>query len=529
MLFGAVGVVLLIGCANVANLLLARNTTREREIAVRTALGAGRWRIARQLFTESVLLACLGGAIGIVIASLGIEVFRALGLDDLPRGTQIGIDFPVLLFTLGASVVAAVLCGTVPALHAVRGDLDGALKEDGRSQTGGRRGRLRDALVVAEVTLAVVVLIAAGLLVRSLAGLLDVDAGFTSDHLLTMNLQLVEFKDADRRAAAADGALERIRAIPGVESAGGATGLPPQTAQRATGFAVEDLPDMDVGASSAYFIAASPDYFRAIGTRLIDGRAFDAHDTASSPKVVVVGEALARRLFPNGDAVGKRLKLVNRDQDSDWRTIVGIVGDVRYSGLEDADQPSIYTPFSQTPFYWMYVMVRTSLPQAVAARDIRLAVASADPSLTVASVRSMDQLVSASVARPRFDMALLVIFAALGLVLAAVGIYGVVSYSVAQRAREFGIRAALGASPRSVLRLVVGRGLVLGVVGVACGTLAATAVTRLMSSLLFGVGPTDPATYAAIAGLLLGVVVVASSIPALRAARIDVSTAIRGE
>jgi predicted permease len=529
-LLAAVGLLMLIGCANVANLLLARNTTREREIAIRAALGAGRWRVARQLFVESLILASLGGALGLALAFASLAVFRRLGLDDLPRGDQIGVDVPVLLFTLGAVLLAAALCGTLPALHAARHDLGDALKEGGRGAAGGGRGRrLRNALVLAEVALSVVVLVGAGLLVRSVAGLLDVDPGFRSNDLLTMNLQFVAFKDPQRRAALAAEALERIRRLPGVDVAGGATGLPPQTPQRATSFEVDGLPDLDAGDRSAFFIATSPDYFRALGTPLLAGRSFDDRDAAAAPKVVVVSEYLARRLFPAGDAVGRRVRLVGGEQDPDWRTIVGVAGDVRYTGLADAEQPAIYTPFAQTPFYWMYLMVRTSAPPTTAAAAIRGAVAGADPSLTIAGVRPMSQLVSESVAGPRFNMALLSIFAALGLSLAAVGVYGVVSYSVAQRSREFGVRAALGATPRSLVRLVLGQGLALGASGVAIGAAAAAAGTRLMTSMLYGVSATDPVTYAAVAAALLGVVAAACCVPALRAARSDPTVAMRSD
>ncbi len=526
-LLGAVGFILLIGCANVANLMLARNLAREREIAVRTALGAGRWRIARQLLTETLMLAALGAAVGLMFAFLSVELLRRLGIEDLPRGAQVGIDLPVLGFTAAAALLAAVLCGLAPAFQGAKADLNASLKDGGRGSAGGARGgRLRSALVVVEVALSVVVLIGAGLLVRSLVSLLDVQPGFVAERLTTMNVQFVGLEDARDRAASSARALDEIRRIPGVEVAGGATGLPPETPQRVTRYEVADQPDLDKSRNSAYFIATSPDYFRALGTGLLEGRAFDDRDTVSAPKVVMVSEFLAHKLFPDGDAVGKRVKIVNPDYEPEWRTVVGVVGDVRYTGLEDPDQPAIYTPFDQTPFYWMYVMVRGA---PVSQSAIRAAVAEADPRLVVANIRPMEQVVAESVSRQRFSMTLLAIFAGLGLALAAVGIYGVVSYAVSQRTREFGVRMALGASPRTLLRLVLGHGLKLGALGVGIGAIAAFAITRLMSSMLFGVTATDPATFAAISALLVGVVLAACSVPALRAARVDPTVAMRNE
>jgi putative ABC transport system permease protein len=529
-LLGAVGLILLIACANVANLLLARTTAREREIAIRSALGAGRWRVARQVLTESVLLSALGGALGVLLASWTVEILPRLGAGGLPRADSIRVDAWVLLFTLGTALGTGILFGLAPALHAAKANPGESLKQGGRGGEGGARGRrLRGALVVAEVALSVVVLIGAGLLVQSFTRLLSVDTGFVAENLMTTNVQLIRYTEPYERAAAARQVLERIGQIPGVEVVGGGTGLPPQTAQRATNFEVEGLPDLTPDERSAYFVAVSPDYFRALGTPLVAGRSFEERDSDDAPRVAIINASLARRLFPNGDPVGRRLKLVNPDQQPDWRTIVGVVGDIRYSGLDDPGEAAVYTPFAQTPFPWTYVMVRTAAEPAGVAAAIRKAVSSVDGSLTAASIRPMEQLVADAVMGPRFNALLLSIFAGLALVLAAVGIYGVVSYSVTQRTREIGIRLALGAQAGDVVRLVVGQGLGLAAAGVVAGALAAAAGSRVLSSLLFGVSATDPATFIGISLLLILVSALASYIPARRAMKVDPMVALRYE
>ncbi len=529
-LLGAVGFILLIACANIANLLLARAATREREIAIRAALGAGRWRVVRQLITESLLLSMLGGGLGILLAAWSIDLLPNLGAQGIPRADSIGIDLGVLLFTLGASVLTGVLFGLAPALQASRLNLNTALKEGGREGAGGARGqKLRSALIMAEVALSLVVLIGAGLLIKSFNRLLSVDTGFVSENLLTLNVEMSRFKEPERRAALARQVVERVGQVPGVEAVGGGTGLPPQTPQRSTRFEIEGIPDLASGSDIAYFIAATSDYFRALGTPLIQGRVFDERDSETAPKVVIINQSLARRLFPDQDAVGKHLKLVNPEQGQDWREIIGVVGDVRYRGLDDPGDAAVYTPFSQTPFYWTYLMVRTSGDPTSVAAGVRKAISSVEPNLTAASLRTMDDLVSESVSQPRFNATLLSIFAGLALVLASVGIYGVVSYSVAQRTREIGIRMALGARPADVLRLVLTKGMALVFAGVVIGLVGAFVLTRVLESMLFGVTTTDPATYVTVTLVLAFVALVACYTPARRATKVDPMVALRYE
>ena len=525
-----VGFVLLIACANVANLTLSRAASREREVAVRAALGASRGRVIRQLLTESLLVACVGGVLGIGLAQLGIGLLLKLNPQNLPRLTTITINYPVLLFALGVTLMTGIFFGLIPAWQASRVSLSQSLKEGGRSNAGSVKSRrLRSGLVVAEIALSLVVLIGAGLLVKSFVRLLNVDPGFVAENLLTTNIGLVHIKEPAQRIQKQREVLMRVAALPGVQAVGGGTGLPPITPQRGTRFAVQGLPNDNVNERSGYFMAVSPDYFRALGTRLQGGREFNERDDENAAPVVIINQALAQRLFPNESALGKRLQLINQEQSKDWREIIGVVGDITYSGLDDHVTATIYTPFAQTPFIWNYLMIRTAASPETLVNSVRQAIVSVDENLEPMNFQPMNQLLYDAVAQPRFYTVLLSAFAALSLVLAAVGIYGVMAYSVTQRTHELGVRLALGAQRRDVLRLIVREGLGLAMAGVGVGVAGAYAATKAMTSLLFAVNATDLTTYLAIAVLLLLVALLASLVPALRAMKVDPIIALRAE
>ncbi len=527
-LLGTVGLLLLIACANVANLMLARTTVREREMAIRVALGAARGRLIRQLMTESVTLAVAGGLLGLIVTMWGIDLLPAVLESRLPRADGIRIDGAVLAFSGLATLLTGIFFGLAPALQAARGPAS-SLKEGGRGLAGSSRGRgLRRGIVIAETALAVIVLVGAGLLVRSFVALTRTDAGFTARNLVTFNVQFVTLPDAASRAQTADLLIDRLAHTPGIESAGAATGFPPVTPQRGTRFAIEGR-TLTADEAGAYFIAATPGYFAALGTPVLGGRPIDGRDTASGPPVAVINRTLAAQLFPGQDPIGRRLKVVNPEQSTAWRTIVGVVGDVKYRGLNEEPQPTIYTPFAQTPFMWLYVMVRTPGSLEPTVRTLRTIVPSVHPSLTPANIRSMDDVLAQSVAVPRFNMLLLSMFALLALVLSAIGIYGVIGYSVAQRTHEIGVRMALGAERVDVLTLVLKEGIVVAAAGVGLGLAGAAALSRVMTTLLFGITARDPLTFALGGGTLLVVALFATYIPAIRATRVEPVIALRTE
>jgi putative ABC transport system permease protein len=527
-LLAAVGLVLLIATANLANLMLARGAARSREIAIRAALGAGRGRLVRQFLTESLLLSIAGGAVGVLLAAWALSALPLVAPQSLPRLADIRWDPAVLLFTLSVSVASGLLFGTAPALSASRVAPARGLALSVRGSAA-RPGLLRGTLVVTEVALAVVVLVGAGLLARSLQRLLSVDKGFDERRLTSFSVNLSELESTEARASAAAGIVRGLEAIAGVQSAGAGTALPPETAQRGTRFEIEGRPFAEGEDSSAYFVAATPGYFETLRTRVADGRTFRETDRAGSAPVAMISRGLATRLFPGGSAVGRRLRLVYPDQSDAWREIVGVVDNVRYSGLDDPGAAAVYTPFAQTPFLWAYGMVRSDLPASTLAPSIRAAVRGAHPALSAARIRPAETLVSEAAAGPRFEAALLSAFAALALLLAALGLFGLISYGASLRRREMGIRIALGAPPREIFALVAGGGLRLVVLGLAVGIAASLAATRLIASLLFEVRPTDPPTYAAMAAVFLAVGLVAGAIPARRAARIDPLEALRSE
>ena len=535
-LFGAVGLVLLIACANVANLLLARSTTREKEMAIRAALGAGRLRVIRQLLSESVVLSLIGGALGLLIAQWGTAALLQMVPQDIPRIAQIEMNGPVFAFTFAVAVLTGILFGLAPALHASKANLGDSLKETARGASGGRQhNRLRGALVVSEMALALTLLLAAGLMIQSFARLQEVSPGFNSHNLLTFTVGLsdtryttIQQKNFYRQL------LARLNALPGVASAASTLPVALSGNNFDISFTIQgrpvtkgDEPDEETG-----FV--SPGYFKTMGIPLLEGRDFADTDTAaSSPYVVIVNQAFARKFFPNEDAVGKRINPGLSDSDvkqTPQREIVGVVGNVKTRHLSTQDRPEYYFPYSQALISsHLTMLLRTkAAPESVvgAARD---AVHSMDSALPVYNMKTMDQYVGASVSEPRFSTALLAIFAGLALALTALGLYGVVSYSVAQRTREIGIRMALGAQLADVLKMVIGQAGLLLLIGWGAGIALSLGVTWLLASELYGISATDPLTIAAVSVVLAVVAFLASYIPARRAMHVDPMVALRYE
>jgi putative ABC transport system permease protein len=544
-LFAAVGLVLLIACANVANLFLARATTRQGELSVRKALGASRSRLVRQMLTESVIMAVLGGSLGLLMAALG-QGFVAKAASLLPRNlaepgaaahiASAGIDLWVLAFTLAVSVFTTILFGLAPTLWATRGEINSSLQGEGRRTTTGRaQGYMRDGIVITEVALAVILLVSAGLLIRSFLHLMDVDRGFDSQNVLTLNISLrdARYQSARSMIEFEEQALGRVRMVPGVKTAGGVFGLPLGHWLIGGDFTVEGQPPLAPG--SQPFIATKAvvggDYFRAIGIPLLRGRYFDAHDSEAAPHVVIVSQSLARHYWPLDEALGKRLE-PGFSNDA-WCTVVGVVGDTKQWSLGEPSSPAMYLPYAQAPRTFMMqnitLVLRAGSGPLALVSAARRAVQAVDPDLPVFDIATMDQLVYRSASAPRFNTALLGVFATLALVLAAVGIYGVMSYAVAQRTHEIGVRVALGAEASDILRQVVRQGMLPAVIGIATGIAGAWGMTRFLSSLLFGVRPTDPMTFAMVPVLLAAVGVLACLLPARRATKVDPVVALRYE
>jgi predicted permease len=528
-LLGAVGLVLLIACANVASMLLARSVSRRGELAVRRALGATRGRLVRQLLAESLVVSAAGGALGLLLAEAGSRWLRTLPAAPIPRLDSVRLDPAVLAFTLGLSTLTGLAFGVLPALEASRPTGTAAVRESGRARPAGFGQRLRTALVALEIALSMVVTVGAGLLVRSFVGLTGVDPGFSPEGLTTGMAVLVEVKDEDRPRVVA-GLLEEVARIPGVERAGAGTGLPPETAQRAVRY---ELPGDAPGAApqQAYFLAVTSDYLPALRTRLRAGRGFDARDTAGSAKVVLVSERLARARFAGRTPVGERLRIVSDNQSPEWREVVGVVADVRFSGLADADAPAIYTPYPQNPHLLggIYLVVRSRADDPALGAAIRRAVRASAPGLHAVRLRPMSEVVRASVGAPRLNASLLSLFSLLALVLAATGLYGLVSYAISQRTYEIGVRMAMGARSVDVVRLVLRQLLLVVGTGLAAGVPASIAGSRVLRNLLFGVQPSDPVTFAAVGVVLVGVGLLACYVPVLRATRIDPVRALRYE
>jgi predicted permease len=534
-LLGAVGLVLLIACANVANLLLARAAARGREIAVRTALGATRARVARQLLTESLLLSLTGGAAGLLLSVWAVEAIVKLSPASVPRLAETSVDARVFLFALGVSLLTGLVFGLAPALSASKTDLAESLKEGGRGgSAGARRSRLRSALVVSEVALSLVLLVGAGLLIKSFGRLVTTDPGYTPERVLavTVALNTQKFADDDSRAAYFREAVARISQLPGVESAGLTRLLPLGPSDIFNSFNIAGRAPFAPGeANTARSYTVSPEYFRVLGVPVRRGRAFTAADAKNAPGVIVVNDAFVRAYFPGQDPLGRQVILDGPDNKPlPPREVVGVVGNVRFEKFDDEERPEYYIPFEQAPAAVTQVVVRTRGEDAAALTpSVRSALKDVDPNLLIWRTQTMDELVSQSVAPQRFNVALLGFFAALAMLLAAVGIYGVMSYTVTQRRHEMGIRMALGAQRRDVLRLVVGQGMALTLAGLALGLAGAFALTRLMASLLYGVSATDPPVFAAVALLLAAVALLACYLPARRATKVDPMTALRYE
>jgi putative ABC transport system permease protein len=528
-LFGAVGFVLLIACANVVNLLLVRAAGRQKEIAVRMALGARRWRIARQMLTESVLLALAGGVLGVVFAAWGIELIVAFSGNNIPPTAQIGIDRVVLGFTLGISLLTGVVFGLVPALQTSQPSLGETLKEGGRGVgQSAHRNRTRNLLVVFETAIAVVLLIGAGLMIRSYIRLQQVSPGFDAANVLTTRINLSYGKyDSEEKAGAFWLQLyERLTALPGVEAVGMITELPLSGQPNDTPFTVEGRPPVEPNQRfGADFRRVNQDYLRSMRIPLLRGRGFTEQEVRQNAKVVLISETLASGVFPNEDPLGQRLLLGLSEQTP--FEIIGIVGDIRHRTLEAAPFPTMYLPEISTG--WTNLTIHTVGDPLNLAAAVRREVLAIDPDQPIAAVRTMEQVLSESVAAPRYRVWLLGLFALVALVLAAVGIYGVISYSVAQRTHEIGIRMALGAQSRDVQRLVIGQGIKLALIGVGAGLLGAVGLTRLLAGLLFEVKAIDPLTFAGVAVILITIALLACGIPARRATKVDPMIALRCE
>ncbi len=528
-LLGAVGCVLFIACANVANLLLARANSRMREISIRTALGAGRGRIVRQLLTESLVLALAGGALGVLIAKWGLDALLAFAPASLPRAKEIGIDGGAMGFTLALSLGTGLIFGVVPAWLATGHNLNATLKEGTRGSTESGRRWFRSGLVVAEVALSLLLLTGAGLLVKSFLKLSAVNPGFEPAHGTAVAIALPnrKYDTPEKQRQFADRLIANLRNLPGV-SAVGITHVLPMQGDYVLGFNIDGRPPIapsDLPSTNYY--AVTPGYFQAMGIRLLRGRLFTEQDNEKAVRVAVISESLAKQQFPNEDPLGKRIN-ITYGPDA-WRVIVGIVGDVKQSGVDKESTMQSYEPFAQVPFVSQIAVIRTSGDARALYSSIRAQVFAIDKDQPVSSIKPLESIVAESVSQQRFAMLLLTVFSGVALVIAAVGIYGVMAYSVSQRTNEIGIRMALGASPGSVLQLVLRQGLGVIAAGLGVGVIASLFAVRLLETLLYKTTARDPVTLAAIAALLALVALVACLIPARRATRVDPLVALRNE
>lgn len=523
-LIGAVGLVLLIACANVSNLHLARSLKRQKELAVRSALGGGRGRLVRQILTESVILALPGGVLGILLAYWGTRLLLSISPENIPRVTEIGIDARVIAFSFFATLVAGVISGLVPALQATRIDLNTLLRDEARSTTASRRSRrMRDLMVVVEVSLALILLISAGLLVRSFVLLREVKPGFQSDNVLTLHIDLPDDRYPEDRMNLAffDQLLPRVAALPGAESVGLVSNLPLSGAVMSTTFIIEGRPPTSPqDRPGADYTITSPGFFTTLGIPAVSGRLFSDQDTATSPSVVIINETMAKRFWPAQDPVGQTIS-VNVGQYKGQRQIVGVSRDVRLTALTEQPRPEMYVPYAQHPDGFLFLVARTRSNPLDLAPLIRREVLALDKDQPITDIRTMEQVVAESQERRVFNLTLHSLFAGLALVLTVVGVYGVVSYSVTQRVHEIGVRTALGASPSQIVRLVVKQGMLPALIGIVLGLLAAFALTRIMSSMLYQVSARDPVVFIFAASALTVVALLACYIPARRATKID--------
>lgn len=521
----ATGLVLLIACTNVANLLLSRVVTREKEMSIRSALGASAWRIVRLLLSESLVLALIGGAVGFLLALWGIDLLISIAPKNIPRLDEISLDGRVFGFTLGLSLLTVFFFGLVPAWQATRINLNESLKEGGRSATRGQGSR--GALVVVEIALTIVLLVGSGLLMRSLIQLQNVDLGFNPKNLLTMRVSLLDANYPDRQRVASfyEQTLARIQGLPEVQSAA-VISAPPmvQSSNMWVTFEIEGQPSDPGREPTAEYRLITPGYFHTMEIPVITGRAFTERDTRDATQVAIINEGFARRHFPDTDPIGR--KIVG---GRNVREIVGVVGNLRHHSLEEEAETEMYVPHAQNPRGTVMVVIRTASDPERVVKAAQKAVWASDSDAAVSSVATMDQALSDVIARPRFNVLLLSIFSVIALMLAAVGIYGVMSYAVAQRTREIGVRIALGAQASDVLKLIIGQGMILALIGVATGLAGALGVTRLVSNRLYEVTATDPLTFALVSGLMAAVALLACYIPARRATRVDPIVALRYE
>lgn len=530
-LLGAVGLLLLIACANVANLLLARATARQREISIRSALGSSRWRIVRQLLTESLVLGLFGGVLGTLIGKWSLDAMLAIAPADLPRAAEIALDGRALAFTLAVAVLTGIAFGLVPALQSLRVNLVDALKDGSRGASdGGRRHWVRNGLVVLEVALALMLLSGAGLLMRSFLQLSSTSPGFDPKNALwvSVNLPGAKYDTAVKQNAVVESLLSRFRALPGVTSVGVTHVMPFSGSDYALGLEIEGKPVPPADLPSTNYFSVSPDYFKAMGIPLLRGRDFTAQDRMDSPHVAIISQSLASQYFPDQNPLGKRISVTNQDGQI-WREVVGVVGDIKHTAIDQPTQPQTYEPILQAQFTGLNFAVRTAGDPTTLIAALRREVYAVDPDQPVGRVDPLVKLVADSMARQRFAFTLFTVFSGLALLLASIGIYGVMAYNVSQRTGEIGVRMALGATATDVVKLILSQGLGVIGLGLLVGLGATLALARVIQSMLYGTNPRDPLTLAVIAVLLAVVAIAACLIPALRATKVDPLVALRAD